>query len=431
MWWLRESGIPLEGFNQAMVARVPADLDEDRLIEALQNLVDHHDMLRLQVDNWSLRVLEPGAVAATDCLHRMDGGSIEVAARAALARLDPARGLVLQAVWCRQAGQLVLVAHHLAVDGVSWRILLADLASALAGQELPPVGTSFRRWANALTTVSRAAELPVWLHAPDPPLGSRPLAPARDTTATQRELELRLSVAETQPLLTTVPASVHGGINDVLLTALALAVGRSALVDLEGHGREEAVGAADLSRTVGWFTTQFPVRLDLGGIDVAEALRGGPAAGRALVRVKERLRALPDNGIGFGILRYLDPAGSRLKDQPSPQIGFNYLGRFADQWGVPGIQALPPNAPVPHVLHLLAVTRDTPSGPELGVTWSWPDGVLSEHEVRRIADAWFAALRALTRHAEARDTGIRTPSDLPLVSVTQHEIDEFTHHLRA
>jgi non-ribosomal peptide synthase protein (TIGR01720 family) len=147
---------------------------------------------------------------------------------------------------------------------------------------------------------------------------------------------------------------------------------------------------------------------------------------------------VPDNGIGFGILRYLDPAaGSRLAELPAPQLGFNYLGRFAaaERWGLApepaGIRALPPQAPVPHVLHLLAITRDTPAGPELGATWSWPDGLLSEHEVRAFADTWFAALRALTRHARELDAGVRTPSDLPLVSVTQHEIDEFTDHLRA
>jgi aspartate racemase len=237
-----------------------------------------------------------------------------------------------------------------------------------------------------------------------------------------------------------VPASVHGGVNDVLLTALALALHApgGTLVDLEGHGREEAVAAADLSRTVGWFTTQFPVRLDLEGIDVAEALRGGPAAGRALRRVKETLRAVPDNGIGYGILRYLDPhARARLAACPQARVGFNYLGRFAsaDRWGLaperPGIPGRHPHAPAPHVLHVLAITRDTAAGPELGVTWSWPDGPLTEPEVRAVADTWFAALRALTRHALGQGTEVRTPSDLPLVSVTQHEIDEFTDHLRA
>ncbi|WP_166659120.1 non-ribosomal peptide synthetase [Labedaea rhizosphaerae] len=459
MEWLRASGIPLDGFNQAVVVRTPAGLRVEDLTDALQQLLDHHDMLRLRVhDDWSLHVPEPGSVTATDCLQRMDveGADftelVATAARLALDRLDPARGLVLQAVWCDagpvRAGRLVLVAHHLVVDGVSWRILLTDLARALADDPLLPVGTSFRRWAAALAAGSRAAELPFWLNTsavPDPPLGTRRLDPARDTAATTRELELRLPAADTRPLLTAVPASVHGGVNDVLLAAFALAARRrgigsaaGVLVDLEGHGREEAVAAADLSRTVGWFTTQFPVRLDVGGIDVEEALRGGPAAGRALVRVKEQLRAVPDNGIGFGILRYLDPAARpRLAELPTPQLGFNYLGRFAaaDGWGLApepaGIGALPPQAPVPHVLHLLAITRDTPAGPELGATWSWPDGLLSEHEVRAFADTWFAALRALTRHARGLDAGVRTPSDLPLVSVTQHEIDEFTDHLRA
>ena len=151
-----------------------------------------------------------------------------------------------------------------------------------------------------------------------------------------------MPTAITAALLTRVPAAFHGGINDVLLTGLALAVadwcrrrGRGAastavLLDLEGHGREEVFADVDLSRTVGWFTSLFPVRLDPGALDLDEALAGGPALGRALKLVKEQLRALPDHGLGYGLLRYLNPR-DRARSSPAaaPQIGFNYLGRFA------------------------------------------------------------------------------------------------------
>ena len=102
------------------------------------------------------------------------------------------------------------------------------------------------------------------------------------------------------------------------------------LLDLEGHGREEVFGDVDLSRTVGWFTSLFPVRLDPGALDLEEAMAGGAALGRALKSIKEQLRALPDNGLGYGLLRYLNPqTASQLAGFAAPQIGFNYLGRFA------------------------------------------------------------------------------------------------------
>ena len=144
----------------------------------------------------------------------------------------------------------------------------------------------------------------------------RATSPARPVISRSR-CRLRVTAA----LLTRVPAAFHGGINDVLLTGLALAVadwcrrrrrGASAmaraavLLDLEGHGREEMFADLDLSRTVGWFTSLFPVRLDLGALDLEEALAGGAALGRALKSIKEQLRALPDNGLGYGLLRYLN-----------------------------------------------------------------------------------------------------------------------------
>ncbi len=133
---------------------------------------------------------------------------------------------------------------------------------------------------------------------------------------------------------------MNGGVNDGLLAALALAVSRwrelrggttdrSVLINLEGHGREEStVPGADLARTVGWFTSLYPVRLDVSRADLADAFDGGISAGSALKAVKEQLLAVPDKGIGYGLLRYLnDETAPALASLPTPQIGFNYLGR--------------------------------------------------------------------------------------------------------
>ena len=263
---------------------------------------------------------------------------------------------MLQAVWFdagpADAGRLLLVIHHLAVDGVSWRILVEDLAaawSAIAGGHvavLAPVATSFRGWALRLAGEARArrGELAFWkamLDAPSLTLVEGALDPDRDRRGDAGQLTLRLPGAVTAALLERVPAAFHCGIQDVLLGALALAAvdwcrrrqrgsASAVLVDVEGHGREEIFAGLDLSRTVGWFTSLFPVRLDAGGIDAGQALADGRLLGGALKRVKEQLRALPGHGIGYGLLRYLDrESAAQLDGHAAPQLGFNYLGRFA------------------------------------------------------------------------------------------------------
>ncbi|MFE2448589.1 condensation domain-containing protein, partial [Streptomyces sp. NPDC059426] len=265
-----------------------------------------------------------------------------------------------------------------------------------------------------------------------------------------RHLRLTLPPERTEPLLTRVPAAFHGGVNDVLLTALGLAVAdwrrrrghaeaTGVLVDLEGHGREDIVEGADLSRTVGWFTSLYPVRLEPGVEDWADLWGGGREAGQTLKRVKEQLRALPDSGIGYGLLRHLNPdTGRELAALPTPQIGFNYLGRLAagtdtDWAAAPEADGLGGGAddamPLPHALEINATTEDGPGGARLGVVWSWPDGLLSEDDVRDLAETWFRALDALVAHAEGPGAGGHTPSDLTLVSLTQDEIDAFEDEL--
>jgi non-ribosomal peptide synthase protein (TIGR01720 family) len=241
-----------------------------------------------------------------------------------------------------------------------------------------------------------------------------------------------------------VPATFHGGINDVLLTALVVAVAdwcrrrgrglnQAVLVDLEGHGREEIFADVDLSRTVGWFTTLYPVRLDAGGVNLDEALAGGPGLGRAFKTVKERLRAVKDNGLSYGLLRYLNPQTAvELAGFAAPQIGFNYLGRFAGAGSADWSTAsegdvlgggCDPAMPLAHVLAVNALTIDATDGARLRAIWSWAPALLSEAEVGDLARGWFQALEALVQHAAAPNAGGRSPSDLPLVTLTQGEIE--------
>ena len=221
------------------------------------------------------------------------------------------------------------------------------------------------------------------------------------------------------------------------------------LLDLEGHGREETDGV-DLSRTVGWFTSVFPVRLDATGCDWRDVMSAGPDLGRVLKSVKERLRAVPDRGVGYGVLRHLDPrTGPELARLAAPQLGFNYLGRMAAaeeaDWGAtaesgslagegggdpggPGAQQAEEHAelslPGGHLIDVNSVTVDGPDGPVLSAQWSWAASLFRPAEVRELAELWFSALDALVAHASTEGAGGRTPSDLPLVGLQQEEVEQ-------
>ncbi|MFD5778348.1 amino acid adenylation domain-containing protein, partial [Streptomyces fungicidicus] len=483
--WLRERGGTAGGYSQSAVIQSPADADVPRLARVLQAALDHHDVLRTRLVRagggalWSLDVPPRGSVDAESLLHRVDASGaapdslpalVAREAEAARLRLDPEAGVMLQAVWFdtgvgRGPGRLLLVAHHLVVDGVSWRILLPDLRSAWEALRdgrpvtLPPVGTPFRRWAQHLneeaSSAQRLDELENWLEVlqgPDTLPAALTPVPTRDTTATTRSVTVTVPAGPTAALLTEVPAAFHGRINDVLLTGLALAAakqwptadsgdgpGSGVLVEVEGHGREEA-GGLDLSRTVGWFTSLFPVRLAPGPIDLDDALSGGPDAGRALKHVKETLRTRTgrDNGLGYGSLRYLNPqTAPLLAALPRPRVAFNYLGRFGTpgggdaDWTVPGDAAVllagdAPDRPFPYALALTAVTRDGDAdagGPTLELTFTWPEALLPEDGVRQFADAYTRALHALVAHVRTPGAGGFSPSDVPLVPLTQEEID--------
>ncbi|MGW7206667.1 amino acid adenylation domain-containing protein [Streptomyces sp. NPDC054837] len=440
---LLERGGPIAAFSQSVLLTTPADADEKRLTAALQTLLDHHDVLRLSLapDGRTAKIGPPGSVDAATVLDRITGPAdfAEVLNHSA-AQLDPEKGELVRAVWrdgdSGHPGRLLLTVHHLAVDGVSWRILRSDLAVAWRGEELPRRGTSFRHWARMLErearTPARQAELDLWRAVsenPGPLLGGRLPDPRRDVVGAMCHLTRVLSAEVTTDLLTTVPAAFHAGPEDVLIAALATAFTQwrrhpSLLLDIERHGREEIADDIDLSRTVGWFTTVVPARLDLSGIDPKD-----PA--QVLKTVKEQLRSVPDRGIGHGLLRHLTPeAGPLLAKLPAPEIGFNYLGRAArsadGDWSpapetLRNLGAVHDRAlPVAHGLEITAVTTDDG---RLDTTWSWAPGIWSEDDVSALADGWFEALAA--QAAGTNDAaGGHTPSDLPLVSLSQAEIDE-------
>ncbi|MFJ6369350.1 condensation domain-containing protein [Streptomyces virginiae] len=487
MGWLAELGGPVDTYNQSLVLRTPPGFGAAAAERTVQALLDTHEMLRLRLpEGIGATGAEPvvppaGSVAAADLLELVDArgtGEAELPAltrermRAARRLLSPREGHMLRAVLldrgAGQQGRLALVVHHLVVDGVSWRILQDDLRScwtALAeGREpaLEPAATPFAHWADLLraeaTSGRRTTEADRWAaalcEAPQPLAGVR--APGGlDPESPENTLTLTLGPDVTGPLLTAAPGLVNGTVNDVLLTALALAVlGRrgadgqgagdeegAVLVDVEGHGREDVVDGTDLSRTVGWFTTVFPVRLALGRPDLDEARAGGPAVGAALRLVKEELRAVPDKGIGFGLLRHLNSrTGPDLAARGIPEIGFNYLGRFpmggdAPWDAAPGhdfaLDDADAGLPMAHAVEVNAAAHEGPDGLTLSATWTWAGNAIPGSRVHDLAQEWFTMLRAVVTHAARPDAGGLTPSDVSLVQVSQADLDTFESQLGA
>ncbi|WP_055533385.1 condensation domain-containing protein [Streptomyces graminilatus] len=479
MAWLGDLAGPVDTYHQSLVVRTPAGFRAEHAVRVVRALLDTHDVLRLTVPGGAGTAAEgctvppPGSVDAyglVEHVHAPDATDAELPAlttariRAARRLLSPADGVMLRAVLVDRGpgrqGRLALVVHHLVVDGVSWRILQDDVRTCWArlatGEDpaLEPAPTPFAHWADLLradaTSGRRMGEAARWTEtlrpAPEPLGGVSPLDRLDAETADHR-LTLTLPPEVAGPLLTAVPGVVNGTVNDVLLTGLALAVlawrrpetgaadGGTVLVDVEGHGREDIAGAPDLSRTVGWFTTMYPVRFDLGRPDLDDAREGGPAAGQVLRTVKETLRAVPDHGIGYGLLRHGNSrTGPALAARGVPGIGFNYLGRFpmgdtADWAAAPGhdfaLDEADDGLAMAHAVEVNAAAHEGPDGPTLSATWTWAGNALPADRAHALAHEWFAMLRALVRHAALPGAAGLTPSDVSLPGLGQADLDAF------
>ncbi|MEV0820677.1 amino acid adenylation domain-containing protein [Nonomuraea rubra] len=455
MHWWREHGGPLDTFTQSLVVPVPQGCDEERIRTALRTLTARHAALRMRLlrhseQDWELEVPVPEEAAEVPFIrtwadadgptgppgpantaptgparreagHETEREPRRGAAReprheaAREARPDPVRGAMLAATW-KAPGRLLLTAHHLAVDAVSWRVLGPELAALLNGPAETAIpaarGTSFARWSRLLTAEAQrpgrvAAEFPLWERmAAGEPL----LSPGRPRGRRARTVLTRtLPPGLTEQAVTHLPASFRCGPDEVLLTALAIAVtrwrgGTGVLVEVEGHGREPFTDDVDISGTIGWFTTQYPVSLDA---------TGTPAD--ALKRIKETLRSIPGAGLGHGLLRHLNrDTAAKLSTLPAPDLRFNYLGRFEGELvGMPG-------TPMAYAVELDTVVLTGADGARLTASWSHAAELIGSQDVADLAGLWEAALTELAAHA---GEGGATSSDFPLVELTQSQIE--------
>ena len=434
-------------WNQTVLLTPGQPLQAPVLEQALQALTTQHDALRLtysqQADGqWAAHYAGTAQLHDIVWAANVDGAeALQALCEKAQRSLDLERGELLRAVLATLpdgSQRLLLAIHHLVVDGVSWRILLEDLQTACtqlsAGQAvtLPAKTSSTQAWAQRLQT--HAAHLqPELAYWTDELAGAHAELPCDHPQGSLQGVHLAtahsvLDAATTRQLLQQAPAAYRTQVNDLLLTALARVIARwterdDVLIQLEGHGREDLFDDLDLTRTVGWFTSMFPVKLS-----PTDSLEG------SIKRIKEQLRAVPDKGIGFGALRYLgdDQARAALAALPVPRITFNYLGQFDGSFAEDGQDAFltpasehaganqSPEAPLGN---WLAINGQVYGG-ELKLGWSFSRRMFDEPTIQALAQAYAEELKALIAHCVRPDSFGLTPSDFPIAGLTQARLDE-------
>ncbi|NSX02819.1 non-ribosomal peptide synthetase [Cupriavidus gilardii] len=427
-------------WNQSVLLHPREPLDHEALQQALRAVTRHHDALQLRYreteGEWRQHYAEP---VEGELLWREDVADVEaIDAHCTRAQqsLNLQHGPLLRALQLRLpdgSERLLLAVHHLVIDGVSWRVLLEDLQHAyrLARNglsiALPPKTASYKAWAQALAQHANSDDLlrqaAHWRTQQGPELPCD-LAVENDRIADAATLNLQLSPAQTQRLLKQAPAAYRTQINDLLLSALARAVGHwagvgRAAIFLEGHGREALFENVDISRTVGWFTSLFPVVLPVLG-DTASSIKA----------VKETLRRIPDHGIGYGLLRHLGPRAIRdeLAALRSPRITFNYLGQLDASIGEAALfdrATESPGQPVSSEAPLgnwITINGQVSSGVlSLGVTFS--TARYRQETIASLVQAYRQALEATIDHCLSVPPGALTPSDVPLAGLTQDQLD--------
>jgi amino acid adenylation domain-containing protein/non-ribosomal peptide synthase protein (TIGR01720 family) len=446
-WFFSQEFEVKDYWNMAVLLEVREQVQPPLLEEALALLVAHHDALRTRFirEPGGWRQFVPESVAEQPQLRLVDlsdvteqTAAIEAIARETQTQLNLAVGPLLKAVLFElgndRAPRLLLVVHHLVIDGVSWTILLDDLTrlyTQLKQAEppaLPLKTTSFKSWAEHLERHGLAPDaLHYWTKLATKQLKSLPVdhPDGSNREASTRVVSMSLSADETRSLLQEVPSVYHTQINDVLLTALASAfaqwTGQSELfLELESHGREELYNGVDLSRTVGWFTSAFPVLLELDR---------SLTPGQALQSIKEQLRAIPDNGINYGIARYLHDAATSLRSLPQPDVTFNYLGQLDQMLESASIFALArepislTRAERNHRTHLLEINAGVYDG-ELRLDWSYSAELHDHATIERLAANHVQSLRKIIAHCLSPGAGGYSSSDFPLAKLSQRQLDD-------
>jgi amino acid adenylation domain-containing protein/non-ribosomal peptide synthase protein (TIGR01720 family) len=447
-WFFEQNLAQPNQWNMALLLEMKRPLQQAALDQAVTALVTQHDGLRLQfepADNgWQQRrAAQPNG----SWLRWFTGvtDTVELIAQQQ-ASLSISNGPLFRAAYFdrgRQPHQLLLVVHHLVMDGISWRILLEDLQTAYEQLErgtavtLPAQTTGFQTWAQNLTQYVQskqfAPNLDYWLDntpAPDNiPLDN---PNGGNTMAVEAIMSYTLTPEETEALLHQVPTAYNTRIDEVLLTAVAQAHqtwtgSPSLLINLEGHGREDILPNSDITRTIGWFTTIFPINLQL-------SASGQP--GDDLKAIKEQMRQIPNRGMEYGLLRYLHPdrdLREKLVERETAVLSFNYLGQFNEQTKaglfriVAGANAssFAPENQRPHILDVNSSIHNQ----QLHLDLHYSRELHHQQTIAQFGDELMRRLRDLIKHCQSPQAQGYTPSDFDKISLDQGELDDLIAEL--
>ncbi|YAF98108.1 MAG: amino acid adenylation domain-containing protein [Nodularia sp. CChRGM 3473] len=455
-WFFEQNLCELHHWNQSLLLEVPPNIDPALLEQALQYVQEHHDALRLQfvqqesiwqqfnagieqVEKITLIYEDLTAIPTTQ-----QEDALQVRACELQASLNLATGSLIRVALFdlgqNRAKRLLIVIHHLAVDGISWRVLLEDLQQAYQQLDqkqvvqLPLKTTSFKHWSEFLYEYAQSSELqseiPYWLKASSQLISPLPIdyPGGANTVELANQVLVSLSVAETKALLQDLPAAYHTQINDVLLTALVQTFSQwtgqgSLLVDLEGHGRESINNDINLTRTVGWFTSIFPIVL---------TLEGHSQPIEALQAIKEQLQNIPNHGIGYGVLRYLSQnplVTAQLQSLPQAQVRFNYLSQLD--------QILPESSLFKHIKQTVGHSRSLRSnrrylidingfvlGGQLQMEWTYSEQIHHRNTIKQLAQGFIEGLLSLIADSQFTAAGVYTSFDFPKAELSQKELNE-------
>ena len=438
-------------FNQAVLVGLKEELNQALVEKVVEGLLQQHDALRMRYRHedgqWKQENL--GYEDVKRIVQRVDLRQIEEGrqktgfeeeAQRWQGSLDIENGPVLRVVLIdvHDGQRLLVIAHHLVVDGVSWRILLEDFEHAYrqlrSGAALAFVRktSSFKQWAEGMQEYAQSKslsdEIGYWREVERNRGESLPIDGDREENLEQwsESLTTWLSEEDTRSLLHEVPKVYRTQINEVLLTAWIGGMQQAAgvadiLVDMEGHGREEILESVDITRTVGWFASLYPVRLEW---------KAGEDWGKALKRIKEQLRAMPQRGIGYGLLRYLGKTvGERLGEASHAEVSFNYSGQMDQGLGESAIfkagvteSSGASRSSAGRRSHLLDINGGVQGG-QLYLIWSYGSRIQSRERVEGWAEAVRQALRSLIEHCRQVKFGSYTPSDFLRVNLSQEALD--------
>lgn len=459
LWFFEKELANPHHFNQSALLETDKPLEYSLLLETFRHLIEHHDALRLRFEHWQSGWRQFNAPPGDEVpVIRMDFSTLpehehaaacEAAADQIQTGLNLSQGPLLRAALIHfgppRSDRLLIAIHHLAIDGVSWRILMSDLQTAYEqlsrGEmvKLPRKTTSYRQWSERLGEFAASEklrqELSYWLEGPRPPIHPLPLdyprAERRSTAGSTRVVSAALSAERTASLISEVPQSYRIRTEEILLTALVQTFAqwtgsRWLRLDLDSHGRQELFADVDVSRTVGWFTALYPVLLNLDEFSQASD------SGDELRAIKEQVRRVPNRGIGYGLLRYLSKDAAvmqKLRELPQAEVSFNYLGNFDDV--LAGSSPFKPldesagsdkdrQAACDYLIEVNALVL----GGELRLDWTYSEDLHRCETLEGLAQRFIIQLESLIDHCRSAKTAGYTPSDFPKSKLSPKELDD-------